>query len=165
MSLILNDADIMTGVELIDKHHLKYFSIANNLLARIEDKEKNEHLFKELNAYVVYHFDTEEEFMDKFNYDKTPQHKEQHEFFKNKIKELSYLYLVTGSLDEKAKNKISSALIDWFVNHIQVVDRRLCNFILEHSRTDTGIVEKLRYKLHDFIFKHGDHGPTSSFPA
>ena len=153
MSLILNDADIMTGVELIDKHHLKYFSIANDLLAHLDDKDKNERLFNDLNAYAVYHFDTEEEFMDKFNYDKTQQHKEQHEFFKSKIKELSYLYLVSGRLDEDAKNRISSLLIDWFVNHIQVVDKLLCNFILEHSKTDHGIVEKLKSKLHDFILK------------
>lgn len=154
MSWILTDAaDIMTGVELIDKHHLKYFSIANNLLAHLDDKDKKERLFSDLNAYVVYHFDTEEEFMDKFNYDKTQQHKEQHEFFKNKIKELSYLHLVSGSIDDENKDKISSLLIDWFVNHIKVVDKLLCNFILEHSRTDRGIVEKLKSKLNDFIHK------------
>lgn len=153
MSLILNDADLMTGVELIDKHHLKYFSIVNNLLAHLDDKDKKERLFSDLNAYVIYHFDTEEEFMDKFNYDKTQQHKEQHEFFKNKIKELSYLHLVSGSIDDENKDKISSLLIDWFVNHIKVVDKLLCNFILEHSKTDKGIVEKLKSKLHDFMLK------------
>ena len=86
MSLILEDADIMTGVELIDKHHLKYFNIANELLAHLDDNDRKKRLFSDLNAYVVYHFDTEEEFMDKFNYDNTQQHKEQHEFFKSKIK-------------------------------------------------------------------------------
>lgn len=154
MSWILTDAaDIMTGVELIDKHHLKYFSIANELLAHLDDNDRKKRLFSDLNAYVVYHFDTEEEFMDKFNYDKTKQHKEQHEFFKSKIKELSYQYLAAGSFSEDAKNKISSLLIDWFVNHIKVVDKLLCNFILEHSKTDQGIVEKLKSKLHDFILK------------
>lgn len=155
MSLILKNADIITGVELIDKHHLKYFSMVNYLLEHIEDKEKDERLFFELNAYVVYHFDTEEEFMDKFDYDKTLQHKEQHEFFKDKIKELSYLYLVSGILDEESKSKIKHMLIDWFVNHIQVVDKRLCNFILERSQAEPGIIAKLKSKLHDFILKHG----------
>ena len=153
MSLILEDADIMTGVELIDKHHLKYFNIANELLAHLGDNDRKKRLFSDLNAYVVYHFDTEEEFMDKFNYDNTQQHKEQHEFFKSKIKDLSYQYLAAGSFNEDAINKISSLLIDWFVNHIKVVDKLLCNFILEHSKTDQGIVEKLKSKLHDFILK------------
>ena len=106
MSLILEDADIMTGVELIDKHHLKYFNIANELLAHLDDNDRKKRLFSDLNAYVVYHFDTEEEFMDKFNYDNTQQHKEQHEFFKSKIKDLSYQYLAAGSFNEDAINKI-----------------------------------------------------------
>jgi len=152
----LNKASIRTGVELIDKQHFKYFSIVNNMLDNLGDKEQNKTLFKDLNNYVIYHFKTEEDFMNKYNYDKTVQHIRQHDYFRDKVKELTRLYSKTSDFDVNAKMKISCLLIDWFVKHIQTVDKHLCEFILTQSKMDSGIMAKLKSLLNRFTAKHGE---------
>jgi len=155
MHLDFDEATIITGVELIDKQHLKYFYIVNHFLEHLDDREKSRSLFTDLNGYVIYHFGTEEELMDKYHYDMTEEHKKQHQYFKETIKELTFSYLNGDDFDEKTKSAIGQMLIDWFVNHIQNVDKRLCEFILHKSRIDQKFVEKLKSMLHLFSANHG----------
>ncbi|MFA6101442.1 MAG: hemerythrin family protein [Victivallaceae bacterium] len=152
----LNKASIRTGVDLIDKQHFKYFSIVNAVMDGLGDKEQNKTLFKDLNNYVIYHFKTEEDFMNKYNYDKMDVHVKQHDYFRDKIKELTKQYSKTSDFDVNVKMKISCLLIDWFVKHIQTVDKHLCEFILTQSAMDSGIMAKLKSLLNRFTAKHGE---------
>ena len=94
--------------------------------------------------------------MKKYNYDKMAQHMAQHDYFRDKIKELTRLYSKTSDFDVNVKMKISYLLIDWFVKHIQTVDKRLCEFILTQSAMDSGIMAKLKFLLNRFTAKHGE---------
>ena len=156
MNTKLNKASVLTGVDLIDKQHFKYFSIVNNMMEKLGDKEQNKTLFKELNNYVIYHFKTEEDFMNKYNYDKTALHVRQHDYFRDKIKELTRIYSKTSDFDVNAKMKISCLLIDWLVQHIQTVDKNLCEFIIAQSANDSSILKALKSLLNRFTAKHGE---------
>ena len=74
----------------------------------------------------------------------------------NKVKELTRLYSKTSDFDVNVKMKISCLLIDWFVKHIQTVDKHLCEFILTQSKMDSGIMAKLKSLLNRFTAKHGE---------
>ncbi len=156
MNTKLNKASVRTGVDLIDKQHFKYFSIVNNMMEKLGDKEQYKTLFKELNNYVTYHFKTEEDFMNKYNYDKTALHVRQHDYFRDKIKELTRIYSKTSDFDVNAKMKISCLLIDWLVQHIQTVDKNLCEFIIAKSANDSSILKVLKSLLNRFTAKHGE---------
>lgn len=156
MNLQLNKASIRTGVVLIDKQHFKYFDLVSSLMDNLSNHATTRKLFKALNDYAVYHFSTEEELMEEYGYDKMAAHIKQHDFFREKIKEHTALCARVRDIDINEKMKISNLLIDWFVNHIQTVDHKLCEFILTHSKHDSGIVEKLKSLLNIFTVKHGD---------
>ncbi|MFA7229857.1 MAG: hemerythrin family protein [Victivallaceae bacterium] len=156
MSLQLNKASIRTGVVLIDKQHFKYFDIVSSLMDSLSNQVPAGKLFQDLNDYVIYHLSTEEGLMEKYGYEKMAAHVKQHDFFREKIKEYSALCARVRDIDVNMKMKISNLLIDWFVNHIQTVDRKLCDFILANSKHDSGIVEKLKSLLNIFTAKHGD---------
>lgn len=156
MDIKLNKASIRTGVDLIDRQHFKYFSIVNSIMGSLCDKDLKKTLFKDLNNYVIYHFKTEEDFMNKYDYDKTAQHVTQHDYFRDKIKELTRVCSKNCDFDISVKMKISALLIDWFVKHIQTTDKRLCEFILSKSTLDSRIMDRLKSLLKRFTAKHGE---------
>ena len=73
------------GIELIDKQHKEFFSIANTAIdfsnqAELEKKEVKS-IFERLQYYTFYHFSTEEELFYKYNYPRTKEHIAEHKYF------------------------------------------------------------------------------------
>ena len=78
--------------------------------------------------YAEDHFDTEEQYMHRFAYDKTESHIKEHKTFIDKCDEITKKCFV----DEDLISNMSSYLYDWFLNHILVVDREFAVFL--HTR-------------------------------
>ena len=82
--------DLLTGIEEIDNQHRKLLSWANFLA--FDDADTTDHKVTEtldnLQGYVAYHFQSEEEAMDKNNYDNLEKHKNQHIRLMNEVNEL-----------------------------------------------------------------------------
>ena len=150
----LDKASIRTGVELVDQQHLKYFDLLISFLNRMAQKEDHSNLFSDFVDYVVYHFSTEEELMEKYHYDQTLQHKKQHAYFKDKVWEFGQVYANKEEMDVNKKMEISNFLFDWFVHHIRTVDKRLCNFILTQAKENASVSGMLNRLLHVFNSKH-----------
>ena len=145
--LNLGKSSIKTGVKAIDEEHLKYFDILSTFLDKIDSSERTE-LFEELVDYVIYHFSHEEELMEKYNYAYITAHKQQHKYFKDRIWEISNKYANSNlPVDMTAKMKINNLLFDWFVKHIQTVDKKLCEFILEEQKNTPAITKILNHFL------------------
>lgn len=145
--LNLSKSSIKTGVKAIDEEHLKYFDILSTFLDKIDSNERTE-LFDELIDYVIYHFSHEEELMEKYNYPHVGAHKQQHRYFKDKIWELSNKYANNNlPIDMTTKMKINNLLFDWFVKHIQTIDKRLCQFIIEEQKHTPAITKILNHFL------------------
>jgi hemerythrin-like metal-binding protein len=141
--LNLEKSSVRTGVELIDVEHFKYFDILSSFLDKLDSNERPK-LFEELVNYVIYHFSHEEELMEKYDYDYIAAHKQQHKYFKNQIWEISHKFAKGDSpIDINAKMQINNILFDWFVKHIQTVDKRLCQFILEKQKSCPSITKLL----------------------
>lgn len=126
MSIKWSD-DYLIGVENIDRQHKKLFEIANKAydLLRNEfytDKfDRIVEILSELKEYTVFHFQTEEDYMQQIGYKKLFSQKIEHQNFINKINAVN--------LKEIDKNQEQSILdildfvTSWIKHHILEVDK------------------------------------------
>lgn len=128
--------DLSVGVEIIDSQHKELFLRITDLVDAIKQhtcKYKIGDVVKFLDEYIVFHFGEEENIMQKYGYPEYEQHKKQHEFFMAKFgelkKELPKLEGGTkpGSYDLSVET--NQVVVDWILEHIARVDKRLGAFI------------------------------------
>jgi hemerythrin-like metal-binding protein len=86
-------------------------------------------IFNQLTYYIEDHFDTEEQYMHEYDYDKIDSHAMEHKDFKNKFKEITEACFT----DDCLNTTISSFLNEWFLNHILEVDNELAVFLLKYE--------------------------------
>ena len=121
------EEDYRIGVESIDEQHKELFEIAN----RTYDLLKNElvtdkydkiiQIINELESYTVYHFKSEEEYMQSIGYRK---------FFSQKVAHNDFLSKM-GSIDieqiDNGQNEYLIGILDfvseWLVEHILKEDK------------------------------------------
>lgn len=131
MSLQWNES-LSSGSGEIDIQHRELFVRVNSLLTAFgngttagEDVSK---IVQFLTDYVVFHFGTEEKFMEEFSYSSTTQHKAQHQLFVRtflKLKERMLFQGINRNLEEETKLLV----VDWLLNHIKYSDRALGMFL------------------------------------
>jgi len=120
-------------VKEIDDQHKGLILIINKLYELLESGREQEDLEPLLNKLIVFtdvHFSTEEKYFDKFHYEHSKEHKEEHEIFRKKILEFSRNF-------EKGKAKITQELLDflvsWLKNHLIVQDQKYVKCFTEHG--------------------------------
>lgn len=131
------DERLATGVTIIDNQHKELFRRLGNLFDAIQQRKgKNEALkmLDFLGDYVVSHFGTEEEYMRKFNFPDSPQHRKEHDDFKMKFLELKREFEAEGETIVTTL-RLNRAIVDWLNKHIRVNDKALANFLKSHSIT------------------------------
>lgn len=114
--------DYRVGIEIIDEQHQKLFEIAArayDLLKNefIEDKyDRIKDILEELKSYTIFHFETEEKYMEEIGYKKLFSHKVYHEEFIGKIKNVDL-----KEVDENQEGYLISILelvVNWIDEHI-----------------------------------------------
>lgn len=132
--IVWNDT-LVTGIDKIDEQHqilVSLFNEANTKLTNNNSAEFLEQITRDMLSYALYHFETEEELMQKCGYieDKIEDgeiHIRQHRSFSAKV--------VAVRNDIKAGILISredllSFLNNWLIDHILNTDKRLAAFLL-----------------------------------
>lgn len=125
---------LMTGVTEIDKQHhylVNAINEANRRLSEEHDIKLVEQITKDLLAYAIYHFETEEDLMQAYGYREesaadAERHLQQHRDFSSRV------VAVRNDLhDGKAisREDLLGFLNGWLVNHIMNTDQRLGAFI------------------------------------
>lgn len=89
-------------------------------------------IFAQLRYIIEDHFDTEEQYMRKFAYDKIEPHIVEHKKFINELEEITE----TCFTDDALNITVSSFLNEWFLNHMLKVDNELAVFLLKHERNN-----------------------------
>lgn len=118
------DDKLLLHVPEIDKQHKKLIQITNKLYTAASGtqeqyKKEMPDIIKELVDYTVYHFDSEERFMEKYNYAGLAIHKLQHENFVEQVKrEIQKL----SDSDRQDGLQLYVYLEKWVVNHIEKSD-------------------------------------------
>ena len=114
--------EFKTGIDFIDEQHSRLFEIADeayNLLKNdftIDKFDKVIDLIDELKDYTVFHFKSEEEYMDSINYKKRFTQKIEHDAFLKKLEEVDYR-VIDKDPDEYIL-KILEFLNQWLTGHI-----------------------------------------------
>lgn len=121
--------EFATGIPRVDNQHKKLFQIANEAYQLLKDEftlDKYDDIVAiiiELKDYAVYHFKTEELYMQSINYKGFPAHKKQHESFIEKINSVD-LYAVDENQEEFLL-EILDFIVRWIENHIMVLDKKI----------------------------------------
>lgn len=122
--------DLQTGIDEIDNQHRKLLSWANFIAfddADATDQKVSEAL-DNLQDYVVYHFQTEEEAMDKYDYGKLERHKKQHSRLMNEVAEL-FSRAKGKETDHGTLTELQYMLTDWIQHHIVEWDKPFAAFL------------------------------------
>lgn len=115
-----------TGIEEIDKQHKRLFEIGSELYNLGSADDDVDHydgivaLINELKDYTVYHFNYEEECMQKANFSQIEEHKMEHQRFIDKLNETE-----AKDIDMNQKQVLLDMIefiINWVSGHIVATD-------------------------------------------
>ena len=117
-------SDYKVGIKEIDEQHKKFHGMLKDFYTVFmngEDEKVLKEILDKVAAYALVHFATEEKYFDKYNYKFSKEHKQIHSDMKSKLSEFMKSY-------EKKEAEISvellSFLIDWFIGHLTIEDRK-----------------------------------------
>jgi hemerythrin-like metal-binding protein len=117
--------DYAVGVRQIDLEHEQLFNLAERLhRAMLEGNGKANlvELLAHLVEYTWYHFEHEEQLMDRIHYPGSRQHKQEHEELRRKVREKSDR---AASGDLTMTIGVAQFLMEWVKSHIKASDRRI----------------------------------------
>ena len=118
------------GVKELDDHHRQLFSLLNNNLKNVIDKNGDLKTIgadlKKLQEYTITHFKAEENLFLKINYPDAKAHLHEHEEFR---KELRKLDILADGSDDLATLKLLLFLSTWFTKHVMTVDKKYIPYL------------------------------------
>ncbi len=127
-----NDA-MLTGVTEIDRQHRFLVDTLNEAKIKLTSEADNplfEQITRDLLAYAIYHFNTEEQLMKQYGYDAVPEeaklHLAAHRHFSEQVVSLR-AEAREGKPD--SREALLIFLKNWLTNHIMTTDKRLAQFI------------------------------------
>ena len=124
-----------TGIEEIDEQHRTLLDWANSLSAANEEagEQKVTETLNNLQDYVSYHFQTEEEAMDSYDYGKLEKHRKQHHRLMHEVSDL--FSRTRGKENTKgALAEVEYLLTDWIQLHIKEWDQPFASFVKNRRR-------------------------------
>jgi len=134
-SIKWNDA-MLTGVAEMDTQHrilVDTLIEANAKLTGSASDPLFEQITRDLLAYAIYHFDTEEQLMRQHGYEpeKTALHIGEHRGFSERVVALRS---EARSGEPGARDALLAFLRNWLINHILTSDQQLGKFIRAATR-------------------------------
>ena len=121
--------EYFTGVEVIDEQHSKLIEIAEMVYQLLQNEfmvdkfDQIVALLKELKEYTIYHFATEEEYMEKNGYVKLFAHRLRHREFIKKLESVDFEHMEENQ--EKSLDELLNFLVNWLVDHIINMDKKM----------------------------------------
>jgi len=125
-----------TGNTGIDEEHKKLFDMGNDFFDKIEENNNKETHVESLNFLVQYvkeHFMHERLLMKKIRYPLFETHKKDHEALVRRLVKI-YQSLIDKGFSENLSNEITAFIQEWFVNHINIYDKKLAEFVKKHVK-------------------------------
>lgn len=116
-----NDS-LSVGVREIDDQHKKLIKMINDFYENISDNNRAvSRLLASLAEYTVYHFKTEEKYMDRFNYPGTDAHKNEHRLFVEKVTDVKTRFDAGKMV---ISYEITNFVKDWVIKHVMGSDKK-----------------------------------------
>lgn len=128
---------LAVGFERIDNEHKELFVKIQELVAAINSKTckyKIDDVIRFLEDYAKDHFAMEEKYMKELDYPEYSEHRKEHEQFvvtfsglKGDLKAIKDSGSYSGSYELSVAT--DQMLVDWLLDHIAKVDRKLADFL------------------------------------
>ena len=113
-----DDHFVYTGVEIIDDQHQVFFNLIDKLQLSSGPTDIS-YIIDEMHLYSLYHFETEEKILKKYNPSCLDAHVKKHQNFINKIEQFRIDYTLENST---LIDNISAFMGKWLVEHIKNTD-------------------------------------------
>ena len=123
--------NLVTGNEMIDSHHKELIDRINKLLDSCEQSNEKAVAVRTLDylsEYTDFHFSAEEQLQREIDYPGFAKHKEQHDAFKQTIKELEEMLEEEEGPSQAFVEKIQENVIRWFYTHIEGFDLSVAEY-------------------------------------
>ena len=110
------------GVEHIDEQHKKLFELADKAYMLLKDEfsldkyDKIVQILEELKEYTIFHFKSEEEYMESINYKRLFTQKIEHEKFIKTLEDIDLRHIDENQ--DESLVKMLNFLNDWLTEHI-----------------------------------------------
>ncbi len=140
--------DLNTGIEVIDKQHMRIVDYINDLenARQKQDKEAVRQVLDDLVDYTLSHFAFEESLQEEAEYKYCKPHKKVHELFVRRVNE----YMERFKLGNDVSAEIHSLLSLWLINHIKRDD---ADYVVAVKANMIGIISEKKKKKDDGWFK------------
>ena len=122
MEIIEWKPEFEVGIKEIDAQHKKLVGLINDLIIQTDCSDPSKILsvaLDEIYKYTVYHFEIEEQFMKKNDFEFYSEHKKEHIAF---VKKFSDLCIADHEL---TPSEVISFLKEWLLTHILSSDMEL----------------------------------------
>lgn len=152
--------DLVTGIKLIDSQHREFIGLVNKVLDSSMNSD-DEHLIRKSFAFLRYyineHFSVEEAAMSEYKYPHCAMHKNIHICFREEFERLEAL-LNSKTHVHDVLIKLNYLMVNWFVNHIKIDDKKLCEYLLvQEQEKKESIVSRLE-QIVSLFFKKKEVG-------
>lgn len=132
-------SDLDTGVGVVDEQHHQYFNLLNDYLKKATEKLSGSEQafdllekFKFLHEYAEEHFSTEEAMMIEAGFPGYDSHRGEHLYFLKHVEDL-FLQMKTNGFSPSLSREVNYYIIEWFVEHIRLTDKKLAKYLKEKS--------------------------------
>ncbi|NLJ99989.1 MAG: hemerythrin family protein [Clostridia bacterium] len=126
---------LSVGVDMIDEQHKTWFKKAEKLFEAGKKNQAKEYigeLLEFLDSYTKKHFADEEKYMLEIDYPEYEIQKKAHNAFISRLEKLKNDYESSGG-NITVIIRANKMVIDWLVNHISVMDKRIGEYVRENK--------------------------------
>ena len=135
MAMLAWKESYSVGIKTLDDQHKRLLELVNQLSVLNPGAPDKKEIFSVLNALVVYaqtHFDTEEEYLKKYDYPRLIQQQREHVTF---VADVFRLAKELEQNEPRIHRKVSDFVSDWYGSHILGTDREYKDFLRAKGAT------------------------------
>ena len=133
MALLVWQAELDTGIDVIDQQHQRIVALINQL-AEATGRDDQAAVLEELVDYTLSHFAFEEELMEESGYTFGPAQKRVHDMFARRVGE----YRMRFEAGEDITAELKGMLARWLFNHIRGDDKSYSRHVRHYLETYKG---------------------------
>lgn len=131
---------LLTGNSIIDTQHRELIECIASFITACEEgggKIKAIKMMDYMAEYTEFHFSEEEKLQQEVGYPGYEDHKARHEELKRTVEELQEFLEESQWPTAAFVAKVKEQVVDWFLNHIQVFDRSLVEYMNNKDTIDS----------------------------
>ena len=133
MALLVWQAELDTGIDVIDQQHQRIVALINQL-AEATGRDDQAAVLEELVDYTLSHFAFEEELLEESGYTFGPAHKRVHDMFVRRVGE----YRMRFEAGEDIAAELKGMLARWLFSHIRSDDKSYSKHVRHYLETYKG---------------------------